>query len=122
MTAHRREKVKTIVRCSLLAALVLTAAMMTPALADGIPPGGQDPTRAVALPQYSDTHEFNMPERVQIVAIDKDTNLPADSTCMGDTYNAAFLDGTVPQTTCSHPSTDKRNFLQKIFGIGEKKP
>jgi penicillin-binding protein 1B len=78
--------------------------------------------RAVALPQYSDTHDFNMPEGVQIVAIDKTTNLPADSTCMGDTYNAAFLDGTVPQTTCSHPSTDKRNFLQKIFGIGEKKP
>ena len=78
--------------------------------------------RAVALPQYSDTHDFNMPEGVQMVAIDKATNLPADSTCMSDTYNAAFLDGTVPAQTCSHPSTDKRNFLQRIFGIGEKKP
>ena len=38
-------------RYPLLAALLLTAAMMTPALADGIPPGGQDPPRAVALPQ-----------------------------------------------------------------------
>ncbi len=36
---------------ALLTALLLTAAFMTPALADGIPPGGQDPTRAVALPQ-----------------------------------------------------------------------
>jgi penicillin-binding protein 1B len=76
--------------------------------------------RAVALPQYSDTHDFNMPEGVQMVAIDKATNLPADSTCMSDTYNAAFLDGTVPAQTCSHP--DKRNFLQKIFGLGDKKP
>ena len=78
--------------------------------------------KAVELPQYSDTHEFNAPEGVQIVPIDKTTNLPADSSCEGDTYNAAFLDGTVPQQTCSHPSTDKRNFLQKIFGLGEKKP
>ena len=78
--------------------------------------------RAVALPQYSDTHDFNMPEGVQMVAIDKATNLPADSTCPGDTYNAAFLDGTVPQATCSHPNSDKRNFLQKIFGLGDKKP
>ena len=78
--------------------------------------------RAVALPQYSDTHEFNVPEGVQIVPVDKATNLPADDSCMSDTYNAAFLDGTVPTQTCSHPSTDKRNFLQKIFGVGDKKP
>lgn len=38
-------------RLPILAALLLTTAMMTPALADGIPPGGQDPTRPVALPQ-----------------------------------------------------------------------
>ena len=78
--------------------------------------------KATALPQYSDTHEFNMPDGVQIVPVDKTTNLPADATCMSDTYNAAFLDGTVPTTTCSHPSADKRNFLQKIFGLGDKKP
>jgi penicillin-binding protein 1B len=78
--------------------------------------------RAVELPQYSDTHEFNVPDGVQIVPVDKTTNLPADASCMSDTYNAAFLDGTVPTQTCSHPSTDKRNFLQKIFGLGEKKP
>jgi penicillin-binding protein 1B len=79
--------------------------------------------RAVELPQYSDTHEFSVPEGVQIVPIDKTSNLPADSTCMDTTYNAAFLDGTVPQATCSHPSNDRRNFLQKIFGLGgDKKP
>ena len=78
--------------------------------------------RAVQLPQYSDTHEFNAPEGVQLVQVDKTTNLPADSTCESDTYTAAFLDGTVPTETCSHPNApDKRNFLQKIFGLGEKK-
>jgi penicillin-binding protein 1B len=76
---------------------------------------------AVALPQYSDTHDFNVPEGVQIVAIDKTSNLPVDSTCPDNTYNAAFLDGTVPQDTCGH-QTDKRNFIQKIFGLGDKKP
>jgi penicillin-binding protein 1B len=78
--------------------------------------------RAVALPQYSDTHEFNAPSGVQMVAIDKTTNLPADATCPDDTYSAAFLDGTVPQQTCSHAGEDKRNILQKIFGLGDKKP
>ena len=78
--------------------------------------------KATELPQYSDTHEFNVPDGVQIVPVDKTTNLPADATCMSDTYNAAFLDGTVPTQTCSHPNTDKRNFLQKIFGLGDKKP
>ena len=78
---------------------------------------------AIELPQYSDTHEFNAPEGVQIVQIDNTTNLPADDTCETDTYPAAFLDGTVPTTTCSHPAgADKRNFFQKIFGLGEKKP
>ena len=81
--------------------------------------------KAVQLPQYSDTHDFNMPEGVQMVSVDKATNLPVDSGCPeapATSYTAAFLDGTVPQETCSHPNTDKRNFLQKIFGLGEKKP
>ncbi len=78
--------------------------------------------KAVELPQYSDAHDFNAPEGIQMVAIDKATNLPSDPSCTGDTYNAAFLDGTVPMQTCSHPSPDKRNFIQKIFGLGEKKP
>jgi penicillin-binding protein 1B len=77
---------------------------------------------AVELPQYSDTHEFNAPEGVQIVQIDNTTNLPADDSCEEDTYPAAFLDGTVPTETCSHPSSDKRNIFQKIFGLGDKKP
>ncbi len=79
--------------------------------------------KAVLLPQYSDVHDFNMPEGVQMVSIDKESNLPVDETCTGKSYAAAFLDGTVPEATCSRGGIDKRNFLQKLFGVGgDKKP
>jgi penicillin-binding protein 1B len=82
--------------------------------------------KAIQLPQYSDAHEFNVPEGVQMVTIDKTTNLPVDSGCdaggPGTTYTAAFLDGTVPMESCSHTDGDKRNIFQKIFGLGDKKP
>jgi penicillin-binding protein 1B len=76
--------------------------------------------KAVQLPQYSDTHEFSPPDGVQLVSLDKNTNLLADETCPED-YTAAFLDGTAPTDTCDHPS-DKRNIFQKIFGLGNNKP
>jgi penicillin-binding protein 1B len=76
--------------------------------------------KAVQLPQYSDTKEFSAPEGVQSVKIDKVTNLLADEACPDD-YQAAFLDGTAPTDTCDHPP-DHRNVLQKLFGIGDKKP
>jgi len=72
---------------------------------------------AVLLPQYSDTHEFSPPEGVQIVSLDKNTNLPSDAACPDD-YDAAFLNGTAPTDTCDHPP-DKRNLLQRIFGVGK---
>jgi penicillin-binding protein 1B len=77
--------------------------------------------QAVLLPQYSDTNDFTPPEGVQIVSIDKSTNLLADSSCIDD-YSAAFLDGTAPTDTCDHKGPggdDHRNILQKIFGIGK---
>ena len=73
--------------------------------------------RAVALPQYSDAHEFAVPAGVTIAKLDKATNLLADDSCPDD-YSAAFLDGTVPLTTCDAPGNDQRNIFQKIFGIG----
>jgi penicillin-binding protein 1B len=73
--------------------------------------------KAVQLPQYSDTKPFTPPDGVQLVSIDKATNLLADEVCPDD-YQAAFLDSTAPTDTCDHPP-DKRNFLQKIFGIGK---
>jgi len=73
--------------------------------------------QAVQLPQYSDTNDFKAPDGVEIVSIDKTTNLLADATCPDD-YNAAFLDGTAPTDTCDHPA-DHRNIFQKIFGLGK---
>jgi penicillin-binding protein 1B len=72
---------------------------------------------AVQLPQYSDTHDFTPPEGVQVEQIDKATNLLSDNACP-DSYAAAFLDGTGPTDTCDHPA-DRRNILQKIFGLGK---
>jgi penicillin-binding protein 1B len=72
---------------------------------------------AVQLPQYSDTHDFSAPDGVQVVSLDKATNLLSDTACP-DAYNAAFLDGTAPTDPCDHPP-DHRNIFQKIFGVGK---
>jgi penicillin-binding protein 1B len=74
--------------------------------------------KAVQLPQYSDTKEFTPPAGVDVVSLDKGTNLLPDGACP-ETYTAAFLEGTAPTDTCSHPP-DKRNVFQKIFGLGNK--
>jgi len=73
--------------------------------------------KAVLLPQYSDTHEFMAPEGVEVVKLDKVSNLLSDESCP-EGYDAAFLPGTAPAETCDHPA-DKRNLLQKIFGLGK---
>jgi penicillin-binding protein 1B len=73
--------------------------------------------RAVKLPQYSDTHSFSPPDGVEVVKIDKASNLLSDDTCP-DAYDAAFLAGTAPLETCDHPA-EHRNILQKIFGTGK---
>jgi penicillin-binding protein 1B len=75
--------------------------------------------RAIQLPQYSDVHDFPMPSGVNILRLDKNTNLLADSSCPED-YYAAFLDGTGPTTTCSQGPADQRNFFQKVLGLGPK--
>ena len=74
-------------------------------------------TQAVQLPQYSDTHDFRPPDGVEVVSLDKVTNLLSDAACP-DSYDAAFLDGTAPTETCDHPP-DHRNILQKVFGLGK---
>jgi penicillin-binding protein 1B len=72
--------------------------------------------KAVLLPQYSDTHYFSAPQGIDMVKIDKATNLLSDGSCP-DGVDIAFLDGTAPTDTCDHPP-DHRNILQKIFGLG----
>jgi penicillin-binding protein 1B len=76
--------------------------------------------RAVMLPQYSDTHAFAPVDSIEVVKLDKVTNLLSDEACP-EGYTAAFLPGAAPTDTCDHPP-DKRNFFQKMFGLGEKKP
>ena len=73
--------------------------------------------KAVLLPQYSDTHDFSPPEGVEIVNIDKASNLLSDDACPDSSW-IAFLAGTAPTDTCDHPP-DHRNILQKIFGTGK---
>jgi penicillin-binding protein 1B len=72
--------------------------------------------RAVKLPQYSDTHSFSEPDGIELVRLDKVSNLLSDETCP-DSYSAAFLAGAAPMETCDHPNG--RNLLQKIFGLGK---
>ncbi len=71
--------------------------------------------RAIRLPQYSDMKPFTPPDGVQMVRIDRATNLPADETCPGDSFSAAFLVGTAPQGTCSHMGEDIQTLGQRIF-------
>lgn len=73
--------------------------------------------RAMLLPQYSDAHEFPIPDGVDVVKIDKESNLLSDESCP-DALDEAFLSGSAPMETCDHPA-DRRNIIQKIFGIGK---
>jgi len=71
---------------------------------------------AVQLPQYSDTRDFSPPDGVDVVDIDKTTNLLSDASCP-DSYQAAFLAGTAPTETCGHAG-EHRNIFEKIFEPG----
>ena len=93
--------------------------------------------RAIALPQYSDVHEFTKPDGVSNVLIDLNSDLPADNTCPHD-IAMAFLDGTAPAGTCSsmaptgqtivdqmlntqqdpNAPPKKPNFFKRLFGGG----
>jgi penicillin-binding protein 1B len=74
--------------------------------------------RAVQLPQYSDTNSFAAPDGIEVVSIDKLTNLLSNDSCP-ESYDVAFLDGTAPTETCDHSGGEHRNILQKIFGLGK---
>ena len=73
--------------------------------------------RAITLPQYSDVKPFSMPSGVEMVTLDRTTNLLADSTCPQD-YTAAFLDGTAPTDTCEHAELDPEGLTQRVLTMG----
>ncbi|MDP9039979.1 MAG: transglycosylase domain-containing protein [Acidobacteriota bacterium] len=70
--------------------------------------------RAIKLPQYSDMKPFTAPSGVQTVRIDKTTWLPTDDSCPQG-YAVAFLDGTVPSSTCSRMGQTPQSVLQGLF-------
>ena len=75
--------------------------------------------KAVQLPQYSDTKRLHAAGR-RGTRRPRQGHQPASATAPAPTtYTAAFLDGTAPTDTCSHPP-DHRNLFQKIFGLGNK--
>jgi penicillin-binding protein 1B len=74
--------------------------------------------RAQKLPQYSDMKAFTAPDGVQILRIDRATNLIADSSCPSDGINIAFLDGTAPQSTCSHMGEDSQTLGNQLYNNG----
>ncbi len=75
--------------------------------------------RAIRLPQYSDMRAFApAPEGIQLVRIDRASNLLADDTCPSDSFPAAFLTGTVPQSTCSHMGIDAQTLGNQLYGPG----
>lgn len=71
--------------------------------------------RAIKLPQYSDMKPFTPPPGITAYRIDKESNLLADDSCPA-AYTLAFLDGTQPQSTCSHMGDSGRSLMDKLFG------
>jgi penicillin-binding protein 1B len=75
--------------------------------------------RAIRIPQYSDMKPFAAPPGVEVLRINRATDLPADDTCPSDSLSLAFLDGTAPQGTCSRMGEDPQALGDKIFGAGD---
>jgi penicillin-binding protein 1B len=73
--------------------------------------------RAIKLPQYSDMKPFTAPSGVEVIRIDRNTWLPADESCPED-YTLAFLDGTVPSSTCSHMGVSPQTVMQGLYSNG----
>ena len=73
--------------------------------------------RAIRIPQYSDMKPFSPPDGVELLRIDRATNLIADDSCPSDSFSAAFLLGAAPQSTCSHMGEDSQSLGSKIFGL-----
>ena len=73
--------------------------------------------RAIRLPQYSDMKPFSPPDGVEVLRVDRATNLVADASCPNDAFSAAFLLGTAPQSTCSHMGEDSQSLGSKIFAF-----
>jgi len=73
--------------------------------------------RAIRIPQYSDMKSFTAPAGVEVLRIDRATDLVADATCPSDSISLAFLVGTAPNGSCSHMNEDPQSLGSRIFGF-----
>jgi penicillin-binding protein 1B len=54
---------------------------------------------------------------VEVLRIDRMTDLIADDSCPNDSFSAAFLIGAAPQGTCSHMGEDSQSLGSRLFGL-----
>jgi len=74
--------------------------------------------RAIRIPQYSDMKPLGpVPSGVEVLRIDRTTDLIADESCPNNAFSAAFLIGAAPQGTCSHMGDDSQSLGSRIFGF-----
>jgi penicillin-binding protein 1B len=74
--------------------------------------------RAIRIPQYSDMKPLGpIPNGVEVLRIDRTTDLIADDSCPSDTFSVAFLVGAAPQGTCSHMGEDSQSLGSRLFGL-----
>jgi penicillin-binding protein 1B len=79
--------------------------------------------RAIRIPQYSDMKPLGpTPSGVEDLRIDRATGLIADDSCPSDSFSAAFLVGTAPESTCSHMGENSQSLGSRIFGLLTGKP
>ncbi len=74
--------------------------------------------RAIRIPQYSDMKPLGpVPNGVEVLRVDRATDLVADDSCPSDSFSAAFLVGTAPESTCSHMGESSQSLGSRIFGF-----
>jgi penicillin-binding protein 1B len=74
--------------------------------------------RAIKIPQYSDMKPLGPPpDGIDILRINDPTSLIADDSCPDHNFDAAFLVGTGPSTTCSHMGEDTQSLGSRIFSF-----
>ena len=74
--------------------------------------------RAILIPQYSDMKPLGpAPSGVEDLRIDRATGLIADDSCPSDSFPAAFLVGTAPESTCSQMGENSQSLGSRIFGL-----
>jgi penicillin-binding protein 1B len=78
--------------------------------------------RAIRLPQYSDMKPFTAPEGVEVLRINRASNMPIDESCSSDSFPVAFLIGTAPQGTCSRMGEDTQSLAGRLLGNGSSNP